>query len=75
MKYIIEYYLPGQSHLFSEPFRHGISDEEELIVAAAIAEANGYDLIGVYEQQAGRAVPIADNYNDIHNLIEKGILK
>lgn len=75
MKYVIEYYLPGQSHLFSAPFRRGISDDIELFAAVAIAEANGYDLIGVYELQAGIAVPLADNYNDFRILIEKGILK
>lgn len=49
MKYVIEYYLPNQSHLFSAPNRYGCKSEKDLAEKIAIAEAHGYDLVCVYE--------------------------
>lgn len=47
MKYIIEYYLPNQSHLFSAPQRAYLPDEWK--EAVETAKKCGYDVIAVYE--------------------------
>lgn len=49
MKYMIEYYLPNQSHLFSAPQRVGFETKKELDAALATAQKYEYDVIGVYE--------------------------
>lgn len=49
MKYIIEYYLPNQSSLFSAPQRAGFDTKKGLDAAIATAHKYGYNIIGVYE--------------------------
>lgn len=67
--YVIEYYLPNQSHLFSEPQRAGCTSKKDLAKKVAIAEAHGYDLIGVYEVCGTYFNPIADGYEDIKAIL------
>lgn len=47
--YVMEYYLPNQSHLFSEPQRVVIEGYDKLIEKVAIAQKHGYDIIAVCE--------------------------
>lgn len=49
--YVMEYYLPNQSHLFSEPMRVVVEGHDKLLEKVAIAQKHGYDLIAVYEVQ------------------------
>lgn len=49
MKYVIEYYLPNQSHLFSAPQCVGFETKKELDAALATARKYEYDVIAVYE--------------------------
>lgn len=49
MKYIIEYYLPNQSHLFSAPQRAYLPGEDACMEAVETAKKCGYDVIAVYE--------------------------
>lgn len=47
--YVMEYYLPNQSHLFSAPQRVAIEGYDKLLEKVAIAQKHGYDIIAVYE--------------------------
>lgn len=47
--YVMEYYLPNQSHLFSEPMRAVVEGYDTLLEKVAIAQKHNYDLIAVYE--------------------------
>ena len=47
--YVMEYYLPNQSHLFSEPMRFAAHTYEILLEKVAIAQRFGYDIIAVTE--------------------------
>ena len=49
MKYLIEYCLPNQSHLFSDPMRYEAKDGYDLSRVLSIAEQSNYDVIAVYE--------------------------
>ena len=49
MKYIIEYYLPNQSSLFSAPQCVGFETRKDLDAALATAQKFEYDVIAVYE--------------------------
>lgn len=49
--YVMEYYLPNQSHLFSEPMRAVVEGYNTLLEKVAIAQKNGYDIIAVSEVQ------------------------
>lgn len=51
MEYIVEYYLPDQSHLFSSPMRYFANDKHDLSRVLSKAEQSNYDVIGVYEVQ------------------------
>lgn len=58
MKYIIEYYLPNQSTLFSDPQCVGFESKKDLDAALATAQKYEYNVIGVYEVQDGFRTPI-----------------
>lgn len=47
--YVMEYYLPNQSHLFSAPQRVVIMGIETLREKVGIAQKHGYDIIAAYE--------------------------
>lgn len=48
---IIEYYLPGQSHLFDYPQVFESNDPEEIENALDIAAREGYEVVAVYEKE------------------------
>lgn len=48
-KYVVEYWLPNQSRLFSDPQRATVNGDVGLKKAFDIAEKHGYEIIGVYE--------------------------
>lgn len=45
--YLVEYYLPNQSRLFSDPQRYVAKGEAELERVLSVAKNNGYDVIAV----------------------------
>lgn len=56
MKYLIVYYLPNQSRIFSDPRCVGFDSKDELDESLAIAQKHGYDVIGVYEELDGNYI-------------------
>lgn len=47
--YVMEYYLPNQSRLFSEPQRITANTYDILLEKVAIAQKFGYDIVAVTE--------------------------
>lgn len=50
MKYIITYWLTGQSRLFSEPQRYETNDKYELQRAISICKLFGYEIQQIKEE-------------------------
>lgn len=64
--YILVYYLPNQSHLFSEPQRVAVKGEKAMREKVKIAMDHGYDLIAVYEYDGySNFTPIQAIYSDV----------
>ena len=74
--YILEYYLPNQSHLLSEPKRVAVKGEDAMREKVAIAQKHGYDLIAVYEEQGeGYFVPVNIGIKKYKVIMRSGTVK
>ena len=58
MKYLIQYWLPNQSRLFSKPQQAELDGETALQNALAIAKKNDYVVTAVYEVHSNTLAPI-----------------
>ena len=58
MKYLIQYWLPNQSRLFSKPQQAELDGESALQNALAIARKNDYVVTAVYEVHPNTLGPI-----------------
>lgn len=58
MKYMIQYWLPNQSRLFSEPQQAVLDGETALQNAIAIAKKNNYEVTAVYEVHPNTMEPV-----------------
>lgn len=58
MKYLIQYWLPNQSRLFSKPQQAEVDGESALQNALATAKKNDYVVTAVYEVHPNTLAPI-----------------
>ena len=56
--YLIRYYLPNQSRLFSEPMEYVAKDRYDLDRVINIVEMSNYELVSVDEIKNGELIPI-----------------
>lgn len=56
--YLIRYYLPNQSRLFSEPMEYVTKDRDDLDRVINIIGMSNYELVSVDEFKNGKLIPI-----------------
>lgn len=56
--YLIRYYLPNQSRLFSEPMEYVAKDRDDLDRVINIVGMSNYELVSVDEIKNGKLIPI-----------------